>query len=125
MVQFNFNLTLVCTTPTCFPLIFVLQILSCLCLILHPIDMTHQCTIIIQANLVYVSLVMKIYKQESQDIAQHKPYLKVLHNAYTLLLIDNSMDNSHTKHEPTRQINTYHNKYICVTSYSIRYSHYT
>ena len=26
--------------------------------------------------------------QESQDVAQHKPYLKALYNAYTLLIMD-------------------------------------
>ena len=32
------------------------------------------------------------HKQKHQDIVQHKPYLKVLHNMYTLLVMDNLMD---------------------------------
>ena len=28
------------------------------------------------------------HKQESQEVTQHKPYLKVLYNAYALLLMD-------------------------------------
>ena len=28
------------------------------------------------------------HKQEAQDVAEHKPYLKGLYNVYTLLLMD-------------------------------------
>ena len=34
------------------------------------------------------------HKQELRDVTQHNPYLKVLYNVHTLLLMDNSMENS-------------------------------
>ena len=78
-VQLNINLKLVYTILICFPLIFTFY----LHVILHAIEMTCQCTKITQGNLVNVSLITR-----ASNIDQHKPYLKILYNAYALLLMD-------------------------------------
>ena len=61
------------------------------------------------------------HKQEPRDVAQHKPYLKVLYNMYVLLVMDNFMDSSNMamlSMEPRKQIITFQNNYY-LTSYSV------
>ena len=58
-------------------------LMSCSHVILRVIKMTYQSTRIIQANLVHYK-----HKQKPQDVALHKPYLKVLYHNYVLLLMD-------------------------------------
>ena len=54
------------------------------------------------------------HKQKHQDIAQHKPSLKGLHNVYTLLVMNNSMDNYNMamlSMEPRKLTIIVHNNY--------------
>ena len=67
------------------------------------------------------------HKQEPWDVAQHKPYLKVLYNMYVLLVMDNLMDSSNMatlSMEPRKQIITLQNNYY-LTSYSVSCRHFT
>ena len=42
------------------------------------------------------------YKQQAQDIAQHKSYLKVLYNVYALLLMDLIIRDGQSLHGDTK-----------------------
>ena len=63
------------------------------------------------------------HKQDPQNAARHKFYLKVLYNVYVVLLMDNLVDNSNVAMlimETIKEIITLHNMYS-LTSYSISY----
>ena len=52
------------------------------------------------------------HKQDPQNAARHKPYLKVLYNVYVVLLMDNLVDNSNVAMlfmETIKEIITLHN----------------
>ena len=125
MVQLNFNLTLVCTILTCFTMILCV---TCELFACH-FRRDRNNTPMHENNMGKFSKCEPHHKhkQEPQDVAQHKPYLKVLYNMYALLLMDNSMDNSNImilSMEPRKWIITLHNNY-CLTSYSISCRHTT
>ena len=110
---------------------FCMLLMSCSRVILHVIKMTYQSTRIMQVNLVNGSVTVNIHcKQEPQDVALHKPYLKVLYNMYALLLMDlmiilmDSFNITMLSMEPRKHIITLYNKY-CLTSYSISCGHIT
>ena len=88
--------------------------MSWLCVILQVIKMIHQHSRIMLSK----SEPCHKHKQDPSDIAWHRPYLKVLYNAYALLLRDNFMDisNMATRFmEPRKRIITLYNNY-CFTS---------
>ena len=67
------------------------------------------------------------HKQQPQDTATHKPYLKVLYNNYAYLLMDNSVDNSNMvmlSMESRKQIIIFHNN-NSLTSCLVIYKHFT
>ena len=59
---------------------FCMLLVSSLLVILHVIEMTHQCTRIMQANLVYVCEPHHKHKRKPQDVDRHNSYLDVLYN---------------------------------------------
>ena len=84
-VQLKLNLKLACTILACCPLFF-----GCYPGVAHVLFTHNQNDTQMHKN--NVSKFSKCepchkHKQEHQDIDQHKPYLKVLYNAYMLLLM--------------------------------------
>ena len=107
-----------CTILACFPLIVACKLLTC--------QIAHQ-THKNNTRIFSKCELHHKHKQEPQDIAHHKPYLKVLYNKYAYLLMDNSMDNSNMamlSMEPRKMIIILHNN-NCLTSCLIIYKHFT
>ena len=108
MVELNFNIPLVRTTPTCFH-----WFLCCNSWVPHVTFYMHRHDTPMHENITSKFSEREPChenKLESLDVAQHKPYINVFHNAWTLLLMDNSIPTLSI--ELTRQINTHHNKYV-------------
>ena len=112
------KLTLTCIILACFPLIVAWKLLMC--------QMAHQA----HKNSTRIFSKYELHhkhKQEPQDTAHHKPYLKVLYNNYAYLLMDNSVDNSNMvmlSMESRKQIIIFHNN-NSLTSCLIIYKHFT
>ena len=112
------------TWHSCAPYSCIVHLFSCVThkyvhsslIILHAIKMIHQ---------MHRNFASKFSKQEPQDVAQNKPYLKFLYNTYTLLHINGFdyilVDNSNMvmlSMECRKWIITFQNNY-CLTCYSI------
>ena len=73
---------------------FCMLLMICSRVILHVIKMTYQCTRIMQVNLVNESVIVNIHcKQEPQNVALPKPYLKVLYHNQLCAFINGLDDN--------------------------------
>ena len=84
MVQLNFNLILTCTILT-----YMFSIDFCMLLVCNSTHDQHDMPMH-ENNMGKFSKCEPCHKhkQQPQDVARHKPYLKALYNTYTLLLMD-------------------------------------